>query len=336
MDETNSHVEAACPYFLFESASKPEIAATTKLSSNADADNQDESMVHEFTLFPNLAVELRLKIWKFALPGPRSIKIRRVKTDESAYSKQNFRITGMNEVPALLRTCHESRTEALRFYKRMFGSVDGRPQYFDPSIDTLILFSCPWRHPKLTRLLRDFVITEYLVVGRGSRSKPSNHFKSLFLAFPSLKILVVQIPPVPQFQLSKTQPSRPIQVARIFQAVQPIQPVQSMDLTQYVPQHGTNVNDPRFQQILQHSQLPVILQNLRTILRNPQAVPPDHLDAFNLLLMAVNAATLEAMLAGAKQAAKKITPFREAFGRPKFVRPFIIFQDGEFDQFDWL
>lgn len=61
-----------------------------------------------FTLFPKLSLELREMIWKFALPGPRTIEISSINQHRSpAY---------YFKVPTVLQVNHESRRTAQSFY----------------------------------------------------------------------------------------------------------------------------------------------------------------------------------------------------------------------------
>lgn len=69
-----------------------------------------------------LPAEIRLKIWRRALPDARIFKL--LFKDEINYEI----VKGDGGVPALLHTNVEARTEALRFYTLMFGAIDNRPQ----------------------------------------------------------------------------------------------------------------------------------------------------------------------------------------------------------------
>ncbi|TGO41392.1 hypothetical protein BHYA_0022g00310 [Botrytis hyacinthi] len=84
--------------------------------------------------FSTLPPEIRLMIWKSLIPAPQTIRI----TDNAmrhnrAHSRQN---------PVVLHVNHESRTEALKHLKRLFGGVNGNGypvhfKYFNPSLDLL-------------------------------------------------------------------------------------------------------------------------------------------------------------------------------------------------------
>ncbi|KAI0909305.1 hypothetical protein F4824DRAFT_100484 [Ustulina deusta] len=84
-----------------------------------------------FTLFTLLPTELRLQIW-------RSSCHRRVV--ELFFDSENCCCTTTASAPAVLQACHESRCEALRVYKRSFGTTSHEPRiYFSREIDTLYI-----------------------------------------------------------------------------------------------------------------------------------------------------------------------------------------------------
>jgi hypothetical protein len=82
----------------------------------------------EFTIFPKLAPELRIEIWKLALP-PRTITI------DTNYDI--FTITESEGISILLHVNKEARSVVLQTYQLSFSAVDGRPRYFDFRKDTL-------------------------------------------------------------------------------------------------------------------------------------------------------------------------------------------------------
>jgi hypothetical protein len=94
-----------------------------------------------FTLFPELPLELRLKIWSFIAPGPRTVSIKYKGLSFYSIGKGFSAAAGWRSpdpVPTILHICQESRTEALKSYRLAFGSYlhSGRI-YFDFSKDTL-------------------------------------------------------------------------------------------------------------------------------------------------------------------------------------------------------
>ena len=114
--------------------------------------------MESFTSFPNLPAELRLKIWKAALPGPRTVRINLSLTKPlippSSYGRKP---------PTLLSVCVEARGVGLGFYRSCFtspkskpspgfsdsglqgeGEGEGRGVYIDPLLDTVLLLPpCP-------------------------------------------------------------------------------------------------------------------------------------------------------------------------------------------------
>jgi hypothetical protein len=98
--------------------------------------NSPEKSSPTFTLFPKLPTELRLKIWKYALPGPRAIRVQR------AWSTLSRRIRAVAKPPAVLQINSESRQLALRFYEVSFNNaIKGRPIGIDYQVDALYMES---------------------------------------------------------------------------------------------------------------------------------------------------------------------------------------------------
>ncbi|KAI1326071.1 hypothetical protein F5Y16DRAFT_249215 [Xylariaceae sp. FL0255] len=96
-----------------------------------------------FHLFSLLPAELRLSIWSLNLPQSRIVTIRCGPRAASSLAKGNcdaqlVQCTSSSSIPVNLHVCHESRVEALKRYKVLFG-VGGQPGkvYFDPMRDTL-------------------------------------------------------------------------------------------------------------------------------------------------------------------------------------------------------
>ncbi|KAN0099374.1 hypothetical protein V8E51_013149 [Hyaloscypha variabilis] len=95
-----------------------------------------------FTLFSKLAPELRLKIWGYALPGPRvirlSLKLNPAYNPDPDYVKyEQCDVVAKPAVPALLHACHEARIVALQVYKQAFASRLRDAIYFDFNQDIL-------------------------------------------------------------------------------------------------------------------------------------------------------------------------------------------------------
>lgn len=96
-----------------------------------------------FQLFPFLPIEMRLKIWKLSIPGPRILKI-----ENSGFwnpkvhgvpfpSYLAVQIEGYS-APGMLSACYESRQVALKVYELAFGArLYGKPVWFDFQNDSL-------------------------------------------------------------------------------------------------------------------------------------------------------------------------------------------------------
>ncbi|KAI6087990.1 hypothetical protein F4821DRAFT_258445 [Hypoxylon rubiginosum] len=84
-----------------------------------------------FELFPQLPTELRLQIWRHSCHQ---------RVVEVLYDSDNDRCTSSTAPPAILHACRESRFEALRIYKKSFGTRSHDPRiYFCPDLDTLYI-----------------------------------------------------------------------------------------------------------------------------------------------------------------------------------------------------
>lgn len=92
--------------------------------------------MENFTLLPNLAVELRLKIWRSTLPGPRNVGIK-TRIKDAGFGGWIAR-ENAPPPPVALQVCHESREEAQKYYILSFGTTVYLPTvYFNYEIDTL-------------------------------------------------------------------------------------------------------------------------------------------------------------------------------------------------------
>jgi hypothetical protein len=106
----------------------------------------------KFYLFPELAAELRIKIWKFAAEQqPRAIEFvddnpnanYRALYQKGMYAPWGHVTVESKQVPALLQVNHEAREEALKFYEKRTVNCDHRVTdryiYFNPEIDCVRL-----------------------------------------------------------------------------------------------------------------------------------------------------------------------------------------------------
>ena len=119
--------------------------------------------LNHFTLFPKLPIELRLKIWREALPGPRIIEAY-YDYHESSDGDISDGVIRINQPPpVLLSVCFESREETLRQYISIcnvenFREVDYCHVLLDPDKDTLFI-------PYANKNLSDHYLQASLVWG---------------------------------------------------------------------------------------------------------------------------------------------------------------------------
>lgn len=102
-----------------------------------------------FTLFPDLPLELRLKVWESLLLPRIVIAACFDAADEAPKRAQLARRANLPPVPVLLHVCHETRQVALKHYELAFSwripGMLARPRsspprvWFDFSCDTLLL-----------------------------------------------------------------------------------------------------------------------------------------------------------------------------------------------------
>ena len=90
----------------------------------------------DFTLFPKLAIELRLEIWRYTLPGPRKVGIK-IRIKDTGFGVWIAReSTLLRQWP--FKFAMESREEAQKYYILSFGTTIYLPTvYFNYEIDTL-------------------------------------------------------------------------------------------------------------------------------------------------------------------------------------------------------
>jgi hypothetical protein len=100
----------------------------------------------EFVFFPRLSTELRLMIWVFAIPGPRTITIFAqresyvLNSDGHGACNPSIPAKPDSKAPALLHVTRESRGVALKFYSLVFKEhLNKRPVYFRFATDTLYM-----------------------------------------------------------------------------------------------------------------------------------------------------------------------------------------------------
>ncbi|KAE8441335.1 hypothetical protein EG329_005484 [Mollisiaceae sp. DMI_Dod_QoI] len=90
-----------------------------------------------FTQFPRLPTELRLMVWKHALPGPRIIKLFNLVSDSEDGQIQISQQADEVEVKALYMTCKESNEVVLENYT-LYSLFRSQPRVFiSNNLDTL-------------------------------------------------------------------------------------------------------------------------------------------------------------------------------------------------------
>jgi 2EXR family len=129
---------------------------------SADGEKNVAVPAEAFTLFPKLATELRLKIWKLALPGPRVVVVEYSKTTKLPFSPAR--------IPVILQVNRESRDEALKSYTLALG-FDGAAGriFFDFSKDILVLHGYLLGQTQLGRC-KDVEEVQYITLHRSPSS----------------------------------------------------------------------------------------------------------------------------------------------------------------------
>jgi len=120
------------------SQSAPSEANPSSQSFNMPAAKTSQSKA-QFEKFVQLPTELRIQIWEYCTLGPRCIGV--MFTNVPAWYQSSFR--QFQPCPTLLHVNREAREVGLKSYKLNFSSIDGKPNYFSPSKDFLLL-TCLW------------------------------------------------------------------------------------------------------------------------------------------------------------------------------------------------
>ncbi|KAE8448349.1 hypothetical protein EG329_009593 [Mollisiaceae sp. DMI_Dod_QoI] len=126
-----------------------------------------------FTNFPELPSELRLKIWEYALPGPRILGVGHKTQYKTIYGRAIptiFEWRTSDPVPSILHACHESREEALKNYRPSFGiPLQQGKNYIDFSKETIYFGGSGRGFRDLETLLQS------------TYGRPSNYLLDMFL-----------------------------------------------------------------------------------------------------------------------------------------------------------
>lgn len=133
------------------SANELAIEYSSSNSPNVKVNEVNEVDSHpltEFHFFPKLPIELRLKIWKNALPGPRYIEFDNggyfapIFDTESRSFAQPWQIRCDEVAPSLFFTTREARSVVLEKYSPIIGTLKGSKAV----IAALILMSSSLRN----------------------------------------------------------------------------------------------------------------------------------------------------------------------------------------------
>jgi 2EXR family len=117
--------------------------------ANISIVGQIPSLSNTFTLLPELAVELKLKIWEYTFPKPRTIIIKQKSGphwDSNIHKIIHFSFGTCDESPKLilLRVNREAREFTQEKYQRCFLTVCGSSKYFKYERDVLKIELIDW------------------------------------------------------------------------------------------------------------------------------------------------------------------------------------------------
>jgi len=129
--------------------------------------------LRSFAHFPELPSELRIKIWEYALPGPRILGVGHEIRYRIGYGRVIPTIVEWrtsDPIPGILHACHESREEALKFYRPSFGiPLQEGKNYIDFSRETIYFGGSGRGFLDINSLLQS------------TYSRPSNYLLDMFL-----------------------------------------------------------------------------------------------------------------------------------------------------------
>lgn len=159
--------------------------------------NQKPTTEPTFTLFPTLPPELRLKIWKYALPGPRVVRLSLMEHSNSSHRRghEKYAIHATSTIPSIIQTNVEGREAALKVYELAFPTQLLHPVYFDFNQDTihldantLIAFSQKGL-PDIVEKLRHLMISKLRVCLLYSQTLSIKPFGNLETVLPQENLL---------------------------------------------------------------------------------------------------------------------------------------------------
>lgn len=108
-----------------------------------------ETKLDTFIYFNKLPAELRVKIWKYLLPGPRIVPV--------AFDIRGHGLLSTAKPPTLLRVSREARLEAQREYPPAFA-IDGVSTIvpFNFELDTMLILPPDFRDQRFSKSVLDY------------------------------------------------------------------------------------------------------------------------------------------------------------------------------------
>ncbi|KAH7360338.1 hypothetical protein BKA65DRAFT_547061 [Rhexocercosporidium sp. MPI-PUGE-AT-0058] len=185
-----------------QSMKSPEISLMT--SSKFSVSNpilSVETGVHQFSLFKKLPLELRCLVWRFALPGPRVVRLKFAgnKAHDFLIASElaTAKIKVVTSIPGVLYACHDSRTIALKHYHIAFASIPKiQPMFFNFDHDylhvSLQLLDTLFSGPAMSQV-REQILSRIhnLMIGPSCQLNPLSLDRYLMGYFKSLEKIVI-------------------------------------------------------------------------------------------------------------------------------------------------
>jgi hypothetical protein len=147
-----------CIPFSFFILDIPSGSATSVLDSSTITMPDQASTGKQFTLFPDLPPELRLRIWEFASAIPRSVRLREFVPNERRTPDGLPAAFGPPRCSSILHVCRDSREIALKGYSLINDSMFSAPLYFNEANDTLVLPPNSWKFELYNCSLDDSIL----------------------------------------------------------------------------------------------------------------------------------------------------------------------------------
>lgn len=152
---------------------------------------RDQPGTKPFAQFATFPTELRLLIWQFASHLERIIEIQYINRSTG------FKHSSSPRGPAILQVCHESRTEALKVYRKCFGTKKlPKSLYVNPSSDVLFFRAVErtqaWRCIRgPNSLWRDELVNVRRIAFISKPTECLKFLKKMVCSFPNLEELII-------------------------------------------------------------------------------------------------------------------------------------------------